>query len=179
MLERRGVVPVACAVMQRMPQRCARHMQTMRWLQCQSGARPRCIARMARRCGAADAPCCLCSPPPPPPPPSPPPPLSHASLSCYLVYIWSREYEGVEVNVNEMFNLKAELLPWFFVAQVTPYTYSFSTHVHTTKSHYIDLMYVLGARHVLFSVLFALLCQDANSSRLPWLYVAQVSVSNV
>ncbi|KAG5179379.1 Der1-like family-domain-containing protein [Tribonema minus] len=29
----------------------------------------------------------------------------------------SREYEGVEVNVNDMFSLKAELLPWFFVAQ--------------------------------------------------------------
>ncbi|GAX16801.1 hypothetical protein FisN_5Hh173 [Fistulifera solaris] len=42
--------------------------------------------------------------------------LGH-NLSTYLVYIWSRYHEGVEVNMFEMFNTKAELLPWFFLAQ--------------------------------------------------------------
>jgi Derlin-2/3 len=43
--------------------------------------------------------------------------LGH-SLSCYLVYVWSRTYEGADVNVLDMFTLRAELLPWFFVIQV-------------------------------------------------------------
>lgn len=42
--------------------------------------------------------------------------LGH-NLSCFLVYIWARTYEGQEVNVLEFFNIKAELLPWFFAAQ--------------------------------------------------------------
>mmetsp|Transcript_22408 Transcript_22408/g.27857 ORF Transcript_22408/g.27857 Transcript_22408/m.27857 type:complete len:176 (+) Transcript_22408:579-1106(+) len=42
--------------------------------------------------------------------------LAH-NLSCYLVYIWARSYEGQEVNVLEFFAIKAELLPWFFAAQ--------------------------------------------------------------
>ena len=42
--------------------------------------------------------------------------LGHA-LSCFLVYVWARTYEGSEVNVMDVFNIKAELLPWFFAAQ--------------------------------------------------------------
>ncbi|KAH8053824.1 hypothetical protein JL722_9304 [Aureococcus anophagefferens] len=42
--------------------------------------------------------------------------LGH-NLSCFLVYIWARTYEGQEVSVMEFFNIKAELLPWFFAAQ--------------------------------------------------------------
>lgn len=42
--------------------------------------------------------------------------LGH-NLSTYLVYIWSRYHEGLEVNMFELFNTKAELLPWFFLAQ--------------------------------------------------------------
>jgi Derlin-2/3 len=42
--------------------------------------------------------------------------LGH-NLSTFLVYIWSRYHEGVEVNMFELFNTKAELLPWFFLAQ--------------------------------------------------------------
>lgn len=42
--------------------------------------------------------------------------LGH-SLSCFLVYVWSREYEGNDVNVLDMFTMRAELLPWFFVLQ--------------------------------------------------------------
>ena len=43
--------------------------------------------------------------------------LGH-NLSTFLVYVWSRYHEGVEVNMFELFNTKAELLPWFFLAQV-------------------------------------------------------------
>jgi Derlin-2/3 len=42
--------------------------------------------------------------------------LGH-NLSTFLVYIWSRYHEGVDVNMFELFNTKAELLPWFFLAQ--------------------------------------------------------------
>mmetsp|Transcript_22629 Transcript_22629/g.34180 ORF Transcript_22629/g.34180 Transcript_22629/m.34180 type:complete len:325 (+) Transcript_22629:118-1092(+) len=42
--------------------------------------------------------------------------LGH-NLSTYLVYIWSRYHEGLEVNLFELFNTRAELLPWFFLAQ--------------------------------------------------------------
>lgn len=42
--------------------------------------------------------------------------LGH-NLSCFLVYIWARTFEGQEVSVMEFFNIKAELLPWFFAAQ--------------------------------------------------------------
>jgi Derlin-2/3 len=42
--------------------------------------------------------------------------LGH-NLSTYLVYIWSKLFEGTEVSVMDLFLLKAELLPWFFVAQ--------------------------------------------------------------
>lgn len=42
--------------------------------------------------------------------------LGH-NLSTYLVYIWARVFEGSEVNVMDLFNLKAEILPWFFCLQ--------------------------------------------------------------
>lgn len=43
--------------------------------------------------------------------------LGH-NLSTFLVYIWSRYHEGMEVNIMELFNTRAETLPWFFLAQV-------------------------------------------------------------
>ena len=43
--------------------------------------------------------------------------LGH-NLSTFMVYVWSRYHEGLEVNMFELFNTKAELLPWFFLAQV-------------------------------------------------------------
>ena len=42
--------------------------------------------------------------------------LGH-NLSTFLVYIWARVFEGSEVNVMDLFNLKAEILPWFFCLQ--------------------------------------------------------------
>jgi hypothetical protein len=42
--------------------------------------------------------------------------LAH-NLSTFLVYIWSRIHEGMEVNLMELFNIKAEYLPWFFLLQ--------------------------------------------------------------
>ena len=42
--------------------------------------------------------------------------LGHG-LSCFLVYVWARKYEGADVNVMDLFNLRAELLPWFFALQ--------------------------------------------------------------
>ena len=44
--------------------------------------------------------------------------LGH-NLSTFLVYVWSRYHEGLEVNMFELFNTRAELLPWFFLAQVS------------------------------------------------------------
>jgi Derlin-2/3 len=46
--------------------------------------------------------------------------LGH-NLSTFLVYVWSRYHEGMEVNMFELFNTRAELLPWFFLAQVRTY----------------------------------------------------------
>lgn len=42
--------------------------------------------------------------------------LGH-NLSTFLVYVWSRYHEGLEVNMFELFNTRAELLPWFFLGQ--------------------------------------------------------------
>lgn len=42
--------------------------------------------------------------------------LGH-NLSTYLVYIWARLFEGSEVNVMDLFFLKAEILPFFFCLQ--------------------------------------------------------------
>jgi len=46
----------------------------------------------------------------------PPRYLGH-NLSTFLVYVWSRYHEGMEVNLMELFNARAEMLPWFFLAQ--------------------------------------------------------------
>jgi Derlin-2/3 len=46
----------------------------------------------------------------------PPRTLGH-NLSCFLVYVWSRTFEGGHVNFMEFFELQVELLPWFFAAQ--------------------------------------------------------------
>lgn len=42
--------------------------------------------------------------------------LGH-NLSTFFVYVWSRYHEGLEVNMMELFNTRAEMLPWFFLAQ--------------------------------------------------------------
>jgi Derlin-2/3 len=42
--------------------------------------------------------------------------LGH-NLSTFLVYVWSRYHEGLEINMFELFNTRAEMLPWFFLAQ--------------------------------------------------------------
>jgi Derlin-2/3 len=42
--------------------------------------------------------------------------LGH-NLSTYMVYIWSRNHEGVEVSFFDILTFKAELLPWVFLAQ--------------------------------------------------------------
>mmetsp|Transcript_12505 Transcript_12505/g.31480 ORF Transcript_12505/g.31480 Transcript_12505/m.31480 type:complete len:346 (-) Transcript_12505:57-1094(-) len=42
--------------------------------------------------------------------------LGH-NLSTFLVYIWSRMFEGVDVGVFDFIHIKAELLPWFLLAQ--------------------------------------------------------------
>mmetsp|Transcript_22498 Transcript_22498/g.31381 ORF Transcript_22498/g.31381 Transcript_22498/m.31381 type:complete len:335 (+) Transcript_22498:127-1131(+) len=42
--------------------------------------------------------------------------LGH-NLSTFLVYVWSRYHEGLEVSMFELFNARAEMLPWLFLAQ--------------------------------------------------------------
>lgn len=42
--------------------------------------------------------------------------LGH-NFSTFLVYIWSRMFEGVDVGVFDFIHIKAELLPWFLLAQ--------------------------------------------------------------
>ena len=42
--------------------------------------------------------------------------LGH-NLAAYFVYIWSRIFEGNDINLMDLFTLKAEYLPWFFAAQ--------------------------------------------------------------
>ena len=42
--------------------------------------------------------------------------LGH-NLSTYLVYIWAKTFEGTDVNVMDLFLLKSEILPYFFLAQ--------------------------------------------------------------
>eukprot|EP01036_Dinobryon_divergens_P024673 gene24673-33144_t len=42
--------------------------------------------------------------------------LGH-NLATFLVYIWSRVFEGLDVNFMDIINLKAEMIPWFFCAQ--------------------------------------------------------------
>eukprot|EP00980_Cylindrotheca_fusiformis_P007316 scaffold1525_cov142-Cylindrotheca_fusiformis.AAC.116 len=42
--------------------------------------------------------------------------LGH-NLSTFLVYVWSRYHEGVDVTMFEVFKTRAEMLPWLFLAQ--------------------------------------------------------------
>jgi Derlin-2/3 len=42
--------------------------------------------------------------------------LGH-NLSTFLVYIWSRYHEGIQVSMFDLFTARAEMLPWFFLAQ--------------------------------------------------------------
>lgn len=42
--------------------------------------------------------------------------LGH-NLSTFLVYIWAKLYEGLDVNMMDIFIIRAELLPWFFCLQ--------------------------------------------------------------
>lgn len=42
--------------------------------------------------------------------------LGH-NFSTFLVYIWSRMFEGLEISVFEFITIKSELLPWFMIAQ--------------------------------------------------------------
>jgi Derlin-2/3 len=44
--------------------------------------------------------------------------LGH-NLSTFLVYVWSRTHEGAQVSMFSLFNTRAELLPWFFIGQVS------------------------------------------------------------
>lgn len=42
--------------------------------------------------------------------------LGH-NLSTFFVYIWSRYHEGIQVSMFDLFTTRAEMLPWFFLAQ--------------------------------------------------------------
>lgn len=42
--------------------------------------------------------------------------LGH-NLSTFLVYVWSRYHEGLEVGMFDLFTTRAEMLPWFFLGQ--------------------------------------------------------------
>lgn len=42
--------------------------------------------------------------------------LGH-NLSTFLVYVWSRYHEGLDVKIFDLYTTRAELLPWFFLAQ--------------------------------------------------------------
>jgi Derlin-2/3 len=43
--------------------------------------------------------------------------LGH-NLSTFLVYVWSRYHEGLDVKIFDLYTTRAEILPWFFLAQV-------------------------------------------------------------
>lgn len=43
--------------------------------------------------------------------------LGH-NLSTFLVYMWSRYHEGMQVKMFELHTTRAELLPWYFLLQV-------------------------------------------------------------
>jgi Derlin-2/3 len=58
--------------------------------------------------------------------------LGH-NLSTFLVYVWSRYHEGLEVNMFELFNTRAELLPWFFLAQVNRPSFVYTFFVLDVK----------------------------------------------
>lgn len=42
--------------------------------------------------------------------------LGH-NLATYMVYIWSRVFEGTDVNFMDLVTLKSEMIPWFFCLQ--------------------------------------------------------------
>jgi len=42
--------------------------------------------------------------------------LGH-NLATFLVYIWSRVFEGSDINFMDIVTLKSEMLPWFFCVQ--------------------------------------------------------------
>jgi len=42
--------------------------------------------------------------------------LGH-NLSTFFVYVWSRYHEGLQVSMFDLFQTRAETLPWFFLAQ--------------------------------------------------------------
>jgi len=42
--------------------------------------------------------------------------LGH-NFSTFLVYIWSRMFGGMEVNVFELVTIKSDFLPWFMIGQ--------------------------------------------------------------
>jgi Derlin-2/3 len=46
-----------------------------------------------------------------------PPRLLGHNLSTYLVYVWARTHEGMEVSLMDLVTVKAEFLPWFFMLQ--------------------------------------------------------------
>ena len=43
--------------------------------------------------------------------------LGH-NLSTFLVYMWSRYHEGLQVKMFEVHTTRAEMLPWYFLLQV-------------------------------------------------------------
>ena len=71
--------------------------------------------------------------------------LGH-NLSCFLVYIWSRLYEGQDVNVMGLFNMPAHLLPWFFVLQtlVLEQQLPLSDLLGIAVGHLYQMMYEKG-----------------------------------
>jgi Derlin-2/3 len=44
--------------------------------------------------------------------------LGH-NLSTFLVYMWSRYHEGMQVKMFEVHTTRAEMLPWYFLLQVS------------------------------------------------------------
>ena len=44
--------------------------------------------------------------------------LGH-NLSTFLVYMWSRYHEGLQVKMFEVHTTRAEMLPWYFLLQVS------------------------------------------------------------
>nr|AHL28474.1 chloroplast Der1 [Chromera velia] len=42
--------------------------------------------------------------------------LGH-NLATFMLYVWSRTYEGLEVNLFNYMSVRAEYLPWLFLAQ--------------------------------------------------------------
>jgi hypothetical protein len=57
--------------------------------------------------------------------------LGH-NLATYLVYIWSRVFEGSDVNFMDILTLKSEMLPWFFCAQTFLLVGAVEAHIGIT-----------------------------------------------